>query len=101
MKLAFYTALALGCMAPMGVAAQDAPSATQAAPKFSGHTPIEALIGNADAKAVMQKYLPDIELHPAYDMFKSMSLRDVQPMSEGALTLEMIAKIEEDLAKIK
>jgi hypothetical protein len=34
-------------------------------------------------------------------MFKAMSLRAVQPMSNGKLTDEMLKKVETDLAAIK
>ena len=45
--------------------------------------------------------LPGIANHPSYDMFKGMSLRAVQPMSNGKLTDEALKKTEADLAAIK
>ena len=43
----------------------------------------------------------DVTAHPAYEQFKGMSLRQVQPFSEGQITDEMLKKIETDLAAIK
>jgi hypothetical protein len=50
---------------------------------------------------VLDADLPGLTTHPAYDQFKGMSLKDVQPMSQGALTDEALKKAGEDLAKIK
>ena len=45
--------------------------------------------------------LDNITAHPMYDHFKSMSLAQVQPMSEGALTDAALAKVKADLAALK
>lgn len=104
------TAAALAC-APVAAFAQSTPApaptpAPAAAPapaaKFSADTPIEALIANADAKAVLTAIgLGDIDKHPAYEQFKAMSFRGVQPFSDGKITDELLAKLDTDLAKIK
>ncbi len=108
MKL-ILTAAALAC-APAAAFAQTAPAAPApaatpapaAAAKFSADTPIEALFANEAAKAVLvADGLGDVEKHPAYDQFKSMSFRAVQPFSEGKITDELLAKLDTDLAKIK
>ena len=109
MKLIVPAAAALAFLAP-GAFAQTAPApATAAAPaaapaaaaKFGLDTPIEALVADAKAKAVLDADLPGVTTHPSYDMFKGMSLRAVQPMSDGKLTDEMLKKVETDLAAIK
>ncbi len=108
MKLIVPAAAALLFLAP-GAFAQTAPApapaAAAAAPaataKFSLDTPIEALVADAQAKAVLDADLPGVTTHPSYDMFKGMSLRAVQPMSDGKLTDEMLKKVETDLAAIK
>lgn len=97
--------LAPGAFAQTAPAAASAPAASPAAPaaaaKFSLDTPIEALVADAKAKAVLDADLPGVTTHPSYDMFKGMSLRAVQPMSDGKLTDEMLKKVETDLAAIK
>lgn len=74
-------------------------SETKAA-KFTIDTPIEALVADAKAKAVLDKHLPGIDQHPAYGQFKTMSLKALQPFSQGAITPESLEKIADDLAQI-
>jgi hypothetical protein len=63
-------------------------------------TPIEQIAANPAGKAVLDKDIPGLLTHPAYDQFKSMSLKEVQPMSQGALTDDMLAKAGTDLAAL-
>ena len=89
------------------VAAQTAPApapaaAPAAATKFNLDTPIETLVADPAAKAVLDKDLgKDVTQHPAYDQFKAMSLNGVAPMSGGAITDDLLKKIGADLAAIK
>lgn len=109
MKLVL-TAAALLC-APVAAFAQTAPAPAPAptpaatpaaAAKFSADTPIEALFANEATKAVLvADGLGDVEKHPAYDQFKAMSFRAVQPYSDGKITDEILAKLDADLAKVK
>lgn len=107
MKLLVAGAVAAAMFSPAAQAQQTpapaaaAPAAAVSAAKFSLDTPIEALIADEKAKAVLDADLPGVTTHPALDQFKAMSLRAVQPFSNGALTDEMLAKVEKDLAAIK
>ena len=102
MKLIACTAAAaLALLAPAAFAqTAPAPAATPAA-KFNLDTPIEQLVADPKAKAVLDADLPGMSNHPSYDMFKAMSLRAVQPFSQGKLTDEALKKVETDLAAIK
>jgi hypothetical protein len=103
MKFTLIAAVALTGLAPAAFA-QTAPAPAPAAAttaKFNLDTPIEALVADAKAKAVLDADLPGVTTHPSYDMFKGMSLRAVQPMSGGKLTDEQLKKVETDLAAIK
>ena len=103
MKLAVLGAAALVCLTPAAFA-QTAPAtaATPAAAKFSVDTPIEALVADPAALAVLAANgLGEVAQHPAYDSFKAMSLRAVQPMSGGAVTEEMLVKLDAGLTAIK
>ncbi|WP_448663080.1 hypothetical protein ACG3SL_21015 [Sphingomonas sp. CJ20] len=104
MKLVFLTAAALACT-PAAAFAQTAPAPAPTAPvaaaKFNLDTPVEALVADAKAKAVLDADLPGLTTHESYDMFKSMSLRELQPMSGGKLSDEVLKKVETDLAAIK
>lgn len=104
MKLLVACAVAAAVLSPAAMAQQTpAPAAAPAAAaaKFSLDTPIEALIADEKAKAVLDADIPGLSSHPALDQFKAMSLKAVQPFSNGALTDEMLKKVETDLAAIK
>ncbi len=110
MKL-FLAAAAFACLAPAAFA-QTAPApapktaapapAAAAAAKFNLDTPIEALVADPKAKAVLDAdFASDITQNPAYDQFKAMSLNAVAPFAPDKLTPELLKKVETDLAAIK
>ncbi|ANK12304.1 hypothetical protein [Erythrobacter neustonensis] len=103
MKLAPFAALGLAlaaATAPVAASAQEAPAAAPAA-TLSIDTPIAALVADARAKAVLDKHLPGIDQHPAFEQFKGMSLKVLAPYSQGMITDDLLAKIGADLAAIK
>ncbi|CAN5330321.1 hypothetical protein BH09PSE2_BH09PSE2_14020 [soil metagenome] len=75
-------------------------AAAQAA-KFTTDTPIETIAADPAGKAILDKDMPGLTSHPAYDQFKAMSLKAVQPMSQGAISDEALAKVATDLAAVK
>ena len=100
MKLAPFAALGLAlaaATAPVAAGAQEAPAAAT----LSIDSPIGALVADARAKAVLDKHLPGIDQHPAYEQFKGMSLKVLAPYSQGMITDDLLAKIGADLAAIK
>jgi hypothetical protein len=102
---AFAAVLAMFAAAP---ALAQAPAATPAAAPASAAagalsvetTPIETLVANPAAKAVLEKDLPGLTTHEAYDQFKAMTLSQVAPMSQGAITDEALKTVQADLDKI-
>ena len=82
-------------------AAATTPAAPAAASKFTLDTPIETIAADPAGKTVLDTDLQNITAHPMYDQFKGMSLNQVQPMSQGALTDAALAKVKADLAAIK
>jgi hypothetical protein len=102
MKFAPLAALCLAAVASTPALADDA-AATAPAPAaaYTVDTPIETLVANESTKAVLVKHLPGIDQHPAYDQFKSLSLRTVAPFSQGMISDDLLAKIDADLAAIK
>nr|WP_315381901.1 hypothetical protein [uncultured Sphingomonas sp.] len=103
MKFLVAGAIAAAMLSPAAMAQQTpAPAAAPAtATKFSLDTPIETLLADEKAKAVLDTDIPGLSSHPALDQFKAMSLKAVQPFSNGALTDEMLKKVETDLAALK
>ncbi|CUS45416.1 MAG: hypothetical protein V4610_21220 [Pseudomonadota bacterium] len=85
---------------PAAPSATPAPAST-AGGKFSLDTPIQDIVADERGKAVMDKNFPGMTALQEYDMFKALSLRQVQPYSNGKLTDEILAKAETDLAAIK
>jgi hypothetical protein len=77
-----------------------APAYAQGAPKYSTTTtPYSKLLADPAAKAVIEKLLPE-SLQYA-DVIGDQTLKEVQPMAQGAVTDEMLAKVDAELAKIK
>jgi len=87
------------------VAAQTAPAPAAAptpAAEFNLDTPLETLVADAAAKAVLDKDMgSDITKHPLYDNFKTLSLNSVAPLSGGAMSDDLLKKIGADLAALK
>ena len=75
------------------------PAATAA--RLTLDTPLGELLADPAAKAVVDGVLPGLDQHPAYEMAKGMSLRQIQPYAEGAITDEHLARIEAGLAAIR
>lgn len=107
--VAFSIALALSAApafaqtapAPAPAPAPAATADAAATAKFTLDTPIEAIAADPAGKAVLDADFPGMLTHPAYDEFKGMSLAAVQPMSQGAITEEALAKAKVDLAAVK
>ncbi|HEX2759275.1 MAG TPA: hypothetical protein VHM27_02130 [Rhizomicrobium sp.] len=89
-------------------AAEDAPAGTTttaslpantiaAAPAYSRDTPMEKLASDPAAVAVLNKDLPGLLTAPAFAIFKSMSLKQLQRASGGDLSEVDVAKAEADL----
>lgn len=94
-------ALPLALPSAAAQTAPAAPAAPAAVAKFSIDTPIQDLYADPAAKAVMDKHLPGLTAIPQYEMIKAISLRQLQPYSDGKLTDELLSAVDADLAKIK
>jgi hypothetical protein len=70
-------------------------------------TPIEQIAANPEGKKVLEADLSNskngrtIFDSPMYGQFKSMTLKQLQPMAPNAVTDERLKKVAEDLAKIQ
>jgi hypothetical protein len=89
--------------APTSSPAPAAPAASAPATgaKFNLDTPIQDIVADAAGKAVLDKDLPGLIGLPQYEMFKGLSLKQLQGYSDGKLTDETLAKTATDLAAIK
>lgn len=95
-------AAALLMLTATPVLAQTAPAApVAAAAKLTVDSPIQDLLANDQAKAVLEANLPGISTRPDLDSFKALTLPQVAPYSGGLVTDEVIKKIADGLATIK
>ena len=84
-----------------GTSTPAAPAAPTGATKFSLDTPVETLMADPAAKAVVEANVPGISTHESYDMFKSMSLSQLSGMAPDKLTPDVLAKTQAGLSAIK
>lgn len=84
--------LSLAALAAPAFAADPAPTVDK--------TPIADLAAKPETKAILDKDVPGLTAHPAFDQFKGMTLKDLQPMSQGQLTDAQIAAVQADLDKL-
>ncbi len=78
----------------------DPAPATAPAAKFTLDTPIETLVADTRARAVIDTDLPDLTKHPQYEQFKTMSLTTLASFAPDKLTPVVLGKVKDDLAKL-
>ncbi len=107
----FKTILAAAVLAAVSTAAsaQTAPAPAQdhsahaaapAAPAAAMPTvnsPMKDLMANPASAAVINAHLPGLTSHPAFSQVQEMTLAQIAPYSQGAITPEIIAAIDTDL----
>lgn len=110
MKLLIAGLAAVALAAPASIAfAADAPAAAMsssmamapvaaAAGKPSVETtPINDLLAKPESKAVLEAELPGISTHPQLASFGGMTLKAVEPMSNGIITDDKLNSIQSKL----
>ena len=83
------------------IAQDDHSGHEEAAAAYTIETPIETLMANETTKAIVLAERPGLDEHPAYGQFKALSLKAVQPFSQGVITDEKLTAISAKLAEIK
>ncbi len=95
---ALSAALAAGSVAAAQTApAQTAPAHAHESARPTIESAIKELLANADTAAVLEKHLPGLSAHPALPQFQDMTLAEVAPYSQGAVTAAIITAIDTDL----
>lgn len=94
-------ALLFAVAAPAQASPAPAPGPSPVAAKYNLDTPIETLMADPAAKAVMDADFPGMANHPMYDSFKGFSLRALAPLSNGKITDALLTKAAADLAGVK
>lgn len=98
MIVALLLAAAQATPAPMP---SPSPTATAPAARLNLDTPVETIVADAKGKVVLDTDLPGVSNHPSYEMFKSMSLHQLQAYAPDKLTDAALTKVATDLATIR
>lgn len=107
MKRVFTLAVLAAIAAPVAAQTSPAPTATPmpaptgTAAKFTLDTPVQEIVADTRAKAVLDADLPGISSHPSFEMFKSMSLAQLQAYAPDKLTAAALTRAATDLAAIR
>jgi hypothetical protein len=64
---------------------------------FTRETPIEKIAADPGGAAVLNKDIPGLLTDKSYDFFKSMNLKQIQRLSDGDLSDDMVRQAEADL----
>ena len=81
--------------------AHDGATMAEGSASYTLQTPIAELMADEEAKAVVLTHFPTLPEHPMYERFKMLGLGPLGAMSNGAMTPEMLAAAEADLAAIE
>ncbi len=96
----FFAAAALAIAAVATPAlATEAPAAV--AKYTTAGSTMGDLLDNPAAKAVLEKHLPDLVSNPQMAMARALTLKQIQGYAGDAVSDEVLAKIDADLAQIK
>jgi hypothetical protein len=94
--------LAMVMLASASPLCAETPAAsTPSTAKLSIDSPIEQIAANADGRPVLDANFPGMTAHPAYEQFKGMTLKQLQPMSNGQITDDAIAKAAAALTAVQ
>lgn len=83
-----------------GGAAPVSGQARPRAPVYTLDTPIERLVADPRARAVLDRELPGLTTHARYNQFRGMSLKALKPFSGGLITDRRLAAVEAALAAL-
>lgn len=93
------TAEFVSARGPATPAEETAPTPSPSA-QLSTHTPIQALLDDDRAKAVLEKHVPGLTTNPQLQQALQMSLREVAAYAPQVFTAEVLDAIDADLAAL-
>lgn len=101
--------LAAAAIAALSTSVLAAPAfalaATPAIVAVADHPTIDSsikdLLADPATAAILDKHLPGIADHPARPQFEDMTLAEVMPYSEGAITQDIIDAIDADIKALE
>ncbi|MGB3716416.1 MAG: glycoside hydrolase family 3 C-terminal domain-containing protein, partial [Candidatus Promineifilaceae bacterium] len=69
-------------------------------PRFTLDSPLEQLLADEDAKAVLEKHFPGMLDNPQLQMAMGMSLQQVAPIAQDVFSKDKLAAVASDLARL-
>ena len=106
-KIAVATALLFGSAPALAETANPAaapvaaaPAATPVAQPYSRETTLENLMANPEAKAATLKVFPDLDKHPAWEMIKGMSAKQIAEAT-GGIPEDKLVELDTALKDVK
>lgn len=81
-------------------AAAASTSATVTGKYTAADTPVGTLLDDPAAKAILDQFIPGFTTNEQVDMARGMTLKEVQQYSPDKITNEVLAKIDEEFAKL-
>jgi hypothetical protein len=100
MRVLIAVVAALTLSAPLLGQNATAPAPVAVA-KFTVDTPLETIVADPAGKAALDANMPGLTTHQMYEAFKGMSLKQLQPMSNGKITDAALVKVGAALAAVK
>lgn len=99
--IATIATVALISISPAVVAqTTSAPATAKPASYTTADTDLGTLLDNPAAKAVLEKYIPDMVKSEQIGAARPMTLKSLQQYAGDTLTDSVLAKIDADLAKV-
>lgn len=87
--------------APAVTPTAAAPAPAAPASRLNLDTPVETIVADAKGKAVLDATIPQLTGHPSYEMFKGMSLNQLQGYAPDQLPPAVLAKVAIGLLAIR
>lgn len=91
--------IVLSLALPLSAAAADA--AKPAAQTYSIESTISELLANPKAKAVVEKYLPELSKSSSLSMIEGMALQDLAAFPQSGLDDAKLKAIQAELSQVK
>jgi hypothetical protein len=87
----------INTVTPEAATPSDAVAPAAPGEPFTRETPIEKIAADPGGAAVLNKDIPGLLTDKSYDFFKSMNLKQIQRLSDGDLSDDMVRQAEADL----
>jgi len=67
---------------------------------FSGDSKMSEILGNEEAKAILDKHVPGLSSNPQIGQAAGMSLKEVAGYAQAGISPEVLSALEADLSQL-